>query len=63
MENTLINVCVESDKIDIYVKYIKMEDIFFSLLFKDEAVYPRNIKIWMSLSKNVKLGFLLFPMC
>lgn len=57
MENILINVCIESDKIDIHVKYIKMED-FFSLLFKDEAVYPRNIKRWMSLSKNVKLAFL-----
>lgn len=32
MENILINVCIESDKIDIHVKYIKIEDFFFSTI-------------------------------
>lgn len=58
MDNIFINVCIKSEKIDIHIKSIKMEDIFFSLLFKDEAVYPKKIKIWMSLTKNVKLAFL-----
>lgn len=51
MENILINVCIESDKIDIHVKYIKIEDFFFLYYLKMRRYIQGTLKYGCPLAK------------